>query len=108
VWLARESASEDIHQSGHWSEIGASDVSDDGCPVKVSVPDSGLQDFLAVFVNFNVPHGSDWHPGQLQAQAEPFIAGEQAKMVQHHAPGSGAAAGPDPGGRVAWGIFLGR
>ena len=83
VGLARESRSDEVHQSGQSSKIGAPHVPDDGRPVKESVPDSGLEHLLAVFVNLNVTYGLDGQPGQAKAQAEALVAGKQAEMGQH-------------------------
>jgi len=63
VWLAREATSDEIHQAGHWSKIGGFDVSDDGCPVKVSIFYPLLYDMLAVGVYLNVPYVLGIEPG---------------------------------------------
>jgi hypothetical protein len=55
--LAREAASDAIHQSGHWSEITLGDVSDDWCWVEVAIVHPLLQDCLTVRVLFNITDG---------------------------------------------------
>ena len=83
--LTRESRSDDVHQSGQWSEIGASDVSDDGRPIEQTVTYPGLQDSLAVVIYFHVADAADAQTGEAQPQAEPLVAAEQGQVVQDFA-----------------------
>ena len=55
--LAGESRRDDIHQSSPGSPVEGADVIPDGGVVEQSVPDSGLQDSLAVGVVLDVAHG---------------------------------------------------
>ena len=80
VGLAGESRSDEVHQSGQSSKIGASHVSDDGRPIQESVPDSGLYELLAVIVNLHVADGADGQAGQAQPQPEALVATEQAQV----------------------------
>jgi hypothetical protein len=63
--LAREACSDEIHQSGHWSKIGGFDVSDDGCPVEVSIFYPLLNDLLGVWVYLHVAYVLGIDPGKF-------------------------------------------
>ena len=83
VRLAGEAGSDEVHQAGQWSKIGGSHVPDDGRPVEQAVPDSVLDDLLAVFIYLNVSHRPKVHSGQPQAQLKAAVAGEKTKLPEN-------------------------